>query len=84
MMEIRMENSVETQGDFEEPEEQIDQLAEDRNDDDIIDENTQETVEADSLNQNDLEDVIVELDNLYQKKTSPIPRLFSHKKYFAK
>ena len=69
MMEIRMENSVETpQGDFEEPEEQIDQLAEDRNDDDIIDENTQETVEADSLNQNELEDVIVELDNLYQKR----------------
>ena len=68
MMELRVENSVETQGDFEEIEEQIDQLAEDRNDYDIIDENTQETVEADSLNQNELEDVIVELDNLYQKR----------------
>ena len=56
------------QGDFEEAEEQIGQLAEDRNDDYIIDENTQETVKADSLNQNDLEDVIVELDNLHQKR----------------
>ena len=65
MMELPVENSVETQGDFEESEEQIDEVAEDRNDDDIIDENTQETVEADSLNRNDLKDVIVELDNLY-------------------
>ena len=64
-MELPVENSVETQGDFEESEEQIDEVAEDRNDDDIIDENTQETVEADSLNRNDLKDVIVELDNLY-------------------
>ena len=68
MMEHSVENFVDTLGDFEEPEEQIDQIAEDRNDYDIIDENTQETVEEDSLNQNDLEDVIVELDNLYQKR----------------
>ena len=66
MMEFRVENSVETQGDFVEPEEQIDKLAGDSNDD-IIDENTKETVKADSLEQNDLEDVSVELDNLYQK-----------------
>ena len=66
MMEFRVENSVETQGDFVEPEEQIDKLAGDRNDD-IIDENTKETVKADSLDQNDLEGVSVELDNLYQK-----------------
>ena len=59
MMELRAKNSVETQGDFEEPKEQINKLAQDRHDDDIIDENTQETIEADSLNQNDLEDVIV-------------------------
>ena len=39
MMEPSVENSVETQGDFEEPEEQIDQLAKDGNDDDIIDQN---------------------------------------------
>ena len=76
MMELRVENSVETQGDFEEIEEQIDQLAEDRNDYDIIDENTQETVEADSLNQNDLEDVIVELDNLYQKRQAQFQDTF--------
>ena len=76
MMELRVENSVETEGDFEEPEEQIDQLAEDRNDDDIIDENTQETVEADSLNQNDLEDVIIELDNLYQKRQAQFQDTF--------
>ena len=66
MMEFRVESSVETQGDFAEPEEQIDKLAGDSNDD-IIDENTKETVKADSLEQNDLEDVSVELDNLYQK-----------------
>ena len=76
MMELRVENSVETQGDFEEIEEQIDQLAEDRNDYDIIDENTQETVEADSLNQNDLEDVIDELDNLYQKRKAQFQDTF--------
>ena len=52
----RVENSVETQGDCVEP-------GEDRNDN-IMDENTQETVEADSLNQNDFEDDIAELDNL--------------------
>ena len=40
MMEPCVENYVETQGNFEEPEEQIDQLAEDGNDDDIIDQNT--------------------------------------------
>ena len=76
MMELRVENSVETQGDFEEREEQIDQLAEDGNDDDVIDENTQETVEADSLNQNDLEDVIIELDNLYQKRQAQFQDTF--------
>ena len=76
MMELRVENSVETEGDFEEPEEQIDQLAEDRNDDDIIDENTQETVEADSLNQKNLGDVIVELDNLYQKRQAQFQGTF--------
>ena len=76
MMELRVENSVETEGDFEEPEEQIDQLAEDRNNDDIIDENTQETVGADSLNQNDLEDVIVELNNLYQKRQAQFQDTF--------
>ena len=76
MMELRVENSVETQGYFEEPEEQIDQLEEDRNDDDIIDENTQKTFEADSLNQNDLEDVIVELDNLYQKRQAQFQDTF--------
>ena len=38
MMELCVENSVETHTDFEELEEKIDQLAEDRNDDDIIDE----------------------------------------------
>ena len=76
MMELRVGNSVETQGDFEEPEEQIDQLAEDRNDDDIIDENTQETVEADSLNQKNLGDVIVELDNLYQKRQAQFQGTF--------
>ena len=32
MMELRVENSVETQGDIEEPEKQIEQWAEDRND----------------------------------------------------
>ena len=62
--------------DFEGPEEQINLLAEDRNDDDIIDENTQETVEADSLNQNDLEDVIIELDNLYQKRQAQFQDTF--------
>ena len=80
MMEIRMENSVETpQGDFEEPEEQIDQLAEDGNDDDIIDENTQETVKVDSLNQNNLEDVMSSW-IIYTKKDKPNSKtLFSHK-----
>ena len=78
LMELRVENSVETQGDFEEIEEQIDQLAEDRNDYDIIDENTQETVEADGLNdlENDLEDVIAELDNLYQKRKAQFQDTF--------
>ena len=76
MMELRVENSVETQGDFKEPEEQIDQLAEDRNDDDIIDENNQETVEVDSLNQNDLKHVIIELDNLYQKRQAQFQDTF--------
>ena len=76
MMELRAKNSVETQGDFEEPKEQINKLAQDRNDDDIIDENTQETVEADSLNQNDLEDVIVELDNLHQKRQAQFQDTF--------
>ena len=33
-----------------------------------MDENTQETVEADSLNQNDFEDDIAQLDNLQQKR----------------
>ena len=37
MMELGVENSVEIHGDFEELEEQIDQLAEDRNGDNIID-----------------------------------------------
>ena len=64
------------QGDFEEWKEQIDQLAEDRNDGYIIDENTQKTVEADSLNQNELEDVIVELDNLYQKRQAQFQDTF--------
>ena len=76
MMELRVENSVVTQEDFEELEEQVDQLAEDRNDYDIIDENTQETVEADGLNQNDLEDVIAELDNLYQKRKAQFQDTF--------
>ena len=76
MMEHSVENFVEKRGDFEESEEQIDQLAEDRNDYDIIDENAQETVEADSLNQNDLEDVIVELDNLYQKRQAQFQYTF--------
>ena len=76
MMEHRVENFVEKRGDFEESEEQIDQLAEDRNDYDIIDENAQETVEADSLNQNDLEDVIVELDNLHQKRQAQFQDTF--------
>ena len=76
MMELRVENSVETEGDFEEPEEQIDQLAEDRNDDDINDENTQETVEADSLNHDDLEDVIVQLDNLHEKRQAKFQDTF--------
>ena len=76
MMELRVGNSVETKGDFEEPEEPIDQLAEDKNNDDIIDENTQETVGADSLNQNDLEDVIVELNNLYQKRQAQFQDTF--------
>ena len=79
MMELHVENSVVTQGDFEELEEQVDQLAEDRNDYDIIDENTQETVEADSLNQNDLEDVIIELDNLYQKRQAQFQDTFPTK-----
>ena len=79
MMELRVENSVETEGDFEEPEEQIDQLAEDRNDDDIIDENTQETVKVDSLNQNNLEDVMSSW-IIYTKKDKPNSKtLFSHK-----
>ena len=56
MMELRVENSVEIQRDCVEP-------GEDRNDN-IIDENIQETVEADSLTQNDFEDDIAELDNL--------------------
>ena len=56
MMELRVENSVEIQRDCVEP-------GEDRNDN-IMDENTQETVEADSLTQNDFEDDIAELDNL--------------------
>ena len=68
MMELRVENSVQTRGDFEELEQQINQLAEDSNDDFIIDENNQDTVEADSLNQNDLKNVIVKLDNQYQKR----------------
>ena len=55
-MELRVENSVEIQRDCVEP-------GEDRNDN-IMDENTQETVEADSLTQNDFEDDIAELDNL--------------------
>ena len=78
MMELHVENSVVTQGDFEELEEQVDQLAEDRNDYDIIDENTQETVEADGLNdlENDLEDVIAELDNLYQKRKAQFQDTF--------
>ena len=62
--------------DFEGPEEQINLLAEDRNDNDIIDENTQETVEADSLNQKDLDDVIVELDNLHQKRQAQFQGTF--------
>ena len=76
MMELRLENSVETHGNFEEPEEQINQLTEDRYDDDIIDENTQETVEADSLNQNDLEDVVAALGNLYQKRQDQFQGIF--------
>ena len=68
MMELRVENSVQTRGDFEELEQQINQLAEDSNDDFIIDETNQDTVEADSLNQNDLKNVIVKLDNQYQKR----------------
>ena len=81
MMELRVENSVETEGDFEEPEEQIDQLAEDRNDDDIIDENTQETVKVDSLNQNNLEDVMSSW-IIYTKKDKPNSKtLFSHKSF---
>ena len=76
MMELHVENSVETEGDFEEPEEQIDQLAVDRNDDDINDENTQETVETDSLNHDDLEDVIVQLDNLHEKRQAKFQDTF--------
>ena len=79
MKELRVENSVETRGDFEEPEEQINQLAEDSNDDVIIDEHNQETVEADSLNQNDLKNVIVELDNLYQKRQAQFQDTFLKK-----
>ena len=67
MIELLVENSVKLQLDFQEPDKQINQVAEDRNHDDIIDENTQETVKADSLNQNDLEDVIVKLDDQNQK-----------------
>lgn len=59
IIEFPVENFVETQGDFKELVEQINQLAEDRNDDDITDENTQETVVAVSLNQKDLGNVIV-------------------------
>ena len=79
MIEHRVENSVETQGDIEEPEKQIEQWAEDRNDD-IIDENPQETVEADSLNQNDL-DVFAELDDLYQKRQAQPKTTFSQKSF---
>ena len=79
MMELRVENSVEIQGDIEEPEKQIEQWAEDRNDD-IIDENPQETVEADSLNQNDL-DVFAELDDLYQKRQAQPKTTFSQKSF---
>ena len=68
IIEFPVENFVETQGDFKELVEQINQLAEDRNDDNIIDENTQETVVAVSLNQKDLGNVIAELNNLHQKR----------------
>ena len=78
MIELLVESSVKLQLDFQEPDKQINQVAEDRNHDDIIDENTQETVKADSLNQNDLEDVIVKLDDQYQKIQSPILRYFFH------
>ena len=68
IIEFPVENFVETQGDFKELVEQINQLAEDRNDDNIIDENTQETVVAVSLNQKDLGNVIAELNNFHQKR----------------